>query len=294
MEGKNKKREFGNFVWIDVYHPELSNLDKLAHEFELNYFQIKDSLEAGHLPKFEKEANYKFLILRAYTARPNRRITTINELSNKIAFFYNDSKIITIHKRKFDFLEDVPPTFDRSEELLIYIIQKMVLTFEEPSKHLSDKIDDIERGIFLKRHAKISLEDLYFHKSQTRISKKLLQIMQHVIHELEVTDTSRAAVQDVKDKLLSLILSYDEVYEDSNNLLNTYLSVNAQKNNDVIRLLTIFSAFFLPLTFIAGIYGMNFAYMPELTWHSGYFTILGVMALVAVIIYVWFKGRRIL
>ena len=93
---------------------------------------------------------------------------------------------------------------------------------------------------------------------------------------------------------MSLILVFDEVSEDANNLLNTYLSVNTQKSNDVMKLLTIFSAFFLPLTFIAGIYGMNFEHMPELKWPAGYFFTLGLMFAVAVIIYLWFRRKHIL
>jgi magnesium transporter len=111
---------------------------------------------------------------------------------------------------------------------------------------------------------------------------------------MEVSEQSKTALQDVKDTMLSLVLNYDEVLENSHNLLNTYLSVNAQKSNDVMKLLTIFSAFFLPLTFIGGIYGMNFENMPELRWQFGYFITLGVMALVALIIYVWFKRKKII
>lgn len=93
---------------------------------------------------------------------------------------------------------------------------------------------------------------------------------------------------------MSLILSYDEVLEDANNLLNSYHSVNAQKNNDVMKLLTVFSAFFLPLTFIAGIYGMNFDIMPELEWHLGYFATLSLMFVISIIIFIWFKRKKIL
>ena len=115
-----------------------------------------------------------------------------------------------------------------------------------------------------------------------------------MINQLEVNEQSKTALQDIKDSLLSLLLNYDEVLENANNLLNTYLSVNAQKSNDVMKLLTIFSAFFLPLTFIAGIYGMNFENMPELKWQTGYFLALAVMLVVAVIIYWWFKRKRII
>ena len=121
-----------------------------------------------------------------------------------------------------------------------------------------------------------------------------MQIFQNVTNQIEVSEQSKTALQDIKDKLLSLLLNYDEVLENANNLLNTYLSVNAQKSNDVMKLLTIFSAFFLPLTFVAGIYGMNFENMPELKWQGGYFFTLGVMAVIAIIIYFWFKRKKII
>jgi len=294
MDTKYKETSFGNFIWIDICNPNKENLDKIAKDYNLDYFQIKDSLETGHLPKFEKQERYNFLILRAFTAKPNDRITNVNELSNKIAFFYSDKKVITIHRAGFDFLETVTSKSSNTEELVIYFIHKMIQTFEQPSKLLGDKNDEIEKTIFLKDYTKFSLEDLYYQKTQTRITKKLLQIMQNVIQQIEVSEKSKTALQDIKDKLLSLVLGYEEVLENSNNLLNSYLSVNAQKSNDVMKLLTIFSAFFLPLTFVAGIYGMNFENMPELKWQMGYFLILGVMVIIALVIYFWFKRKRII
>jgi len=294
MDTKYKEIIFDGFIWIDICNPNKENLDKIARDYNLDYFQIKDSLETGHLPKFEKQENYKFLILRAFTGKPDDRITNINELSNKIAFFYSDKKVITIHRAQFDFLDNLTLKPINPEELVIYFIHKMTQTFDTPSKLLSDKNDEIEKTIFLKDYTKISLEDLYYQKTQTRITKKLLQITQNVIHQIDVSEKSKTALQDINDKLLSLVLGYDEVSENSNNLLNTYLSVNAQKNNDVIKLLTIFSAFFLPLTFVAGIYGMNFENMPELKWNLGYFLALTIMILIALIIYLWFKRKRII
>jgi len=294
MDTKYIKTTFGNFIWIDICNPDKAKLDIIAKDYNLDYFQIKDSLETGHLPKIEKQEKYNFLILRAFTAKHEDRITNINELSNKIAFFYSDKKIITIHRANFDFLENSSTEHTSPEALLLYFIHKMAETFMMPSKLLSDKNDEIEKVIFLKDYTKISLEDLYFQKTQTRITKKLLQITQNVINQIEVTEKSKTALQDVKDSLLSLILGYDEVLENSNNLLNTYISVNSQKSNDVMKLLTIFSAFFLPLTFVAGIYGMNFEHMPELKWKFGYFLTLTAMVAIALVIYFWFKRKRII
>lgn len=294
MSTRIKEVNYDDFIWIDICNPEKTNLDKIAKEYNLDYFQIIDSQQTGHLPKFEKQEKYNFLILRAYTSNNDEQPTDITELSNKIAFFYSGKKVITIHRAEFDFLNDITKSFAKSEDLLLCLIYKMLETFEEPSKFLSDKNDEIEQTVFLKDYTKISLEDLYYQKAQTRITKKLLLITQNVINQIEVNEDSKTALQDIKDKLLSLVLHYDEILENSTNLLSTYLSVNAQKNNDVMKLLTIFSAFFLPLTFLAGIYGMNFDVMPELKMEYGYFIILGVMFATAITIFIWFKKKRII
>ena len=288
------KVQYEKFVWIDIISPNKASLDQIAAENQLDFFQIKDSLEPGHLPKFEKQPTYNFLILRAFTSTIHQGATTINELSNKIAFFYNDQKLITIHRKQFDFLEAINNEYQNPEEILLHLMHKMVQTYEHPHQVLDEKITEIEKTIFLKNYTKVSLKDLYFLKSQARITKKLLHLFQHVTMQLEVGEQSKTALQDIRDQLVSLILNYDEILENANNLLHTYLSVNAQKSSDVMKLLTIFSAFFLPLTFVVGIYGMNFEHMPELSWEMGYFFTLGIMAAISLIIYLWFKRMRIL
>lgn len=287
--------EFESFTWIDITQPDETKLATLADDYGLDYYLIRDSLERGHLPKIEKLPNYTFVILRAFSKTHKGRITNVNELSNKIAFFYNDKQVITIHRANFNFIKEITNEiqFINSEQFLLYIIKQMIETYSESALELSDKIDRIEQVIFLKDYRKVSLEDLYFQKSQTRISKKILQLTQHVLHEMDVFEVNKIALQDIKDQLISLVLTFDEVMDDSHNLLNMYLSVNAQKTNDVMKLLTVFSAFFLPLTFIAGIYGMNFKYMPELESKYGYFIVLGLMTLLSIIIFYWFRRKKI-
>lgn len=286
--------QFKGFTWIDICQPDKEKLSELATAYGLDVYQIRDSIETGHLPKIEEQTNYTFLILRAFTARVNDRITNVNELSNKIAFFYNKEKIITIHRSEFSFLNDASKDFECQEQLLIHLIDKMLDTFVAPVEKLSLQIDHTEHNLFLKDNSKVSLENLYYLKTQTRITKKLLHITDNVLQQIQVQEESKTALQNVKDQLLSLHLAYDEVSEDAHNLLHTYLSVNAQKSNDVMKLLTVFSAFFLPLTFIVGVYGMNFENMPELKMQSGYYWVLGIMMLVVIFIGVWFKRKKII
>jgi magnesium transporter len=287
-------RTFENFEWIDFCNPNKDELEEIAEKYQLDFHQIKDSLEPGHLPKFEKETNYQFLILRAFTSTMGQKGTTITEFSSKIAFFYNEKKLITIHRIPFDFIDSFNLQFDQVEDLLLYLIHKMLHTYQPPLNEFDKRIEEFENTIFLKNDAKISMEDLYYLKMQTRITKKLLIIFQNVMDQLEVGRKNKSALQDLKDRLLQLVLKYDEVLENANNLLNSYHSVNSKKTNDTIKLLTVFSAFFLPLTFIVGIYGMNFENMPELTWKYGYFMALFMMVFISVFIFIWFRKRKII
>jgi magnesium transporter len=170
----------------------------------------------------------------------------------------------------------------------------MLGTFQKPTFELSNKISEIERTIFLKDYRKVLLEELYFIKSQSRILKKVLHITQSVMEQSVNNFSASYQYQDIKDELLNLLTYNDESVENANQLMTTYLSISDQKNNEVVRLLTIFSAFFLPLTFIAGVYGMNFDFMPELNWKWGYFFSIGFMLLVVLVIYLWFRRKRIL
>lgn len=297
MIGSIQKHTFKNFNWLDVKCPSEEQFADIAKEFNLEIFAVRDSLEPGHLPKIEKIKDFNFVILRAYTANENDNISTVEELSNKVAFFYNENQLITIHRTPFLFLENLSKSekkYDSVYDLLMIIFKQIVLTYTEPSQWQTSQIDEVEKTIFLKSHSKISLEDLYFQKAETRISKKLLVLTQNVINQIVVPDDNRTALQDVKDNLVKLILEYEEALENANNLMNTYLSVTAQKSNDVMKLLTIFSAFFLPLTFIAGVYGMNFDFMPELRWKYGYLYVIIFMVILSVLIFIWFKRKKIL
>lgn len=287
-------RKYSTFEWIDLENPTQEELKEITQPFNIDLNLLEDTLEHGHLPKIEKIKDYTFIILRAYSAHHTANVTTVGELSNKIAFLYNDSLIITVHRANFDFLANRPLNLSSTEVLALDIFNEMLLSFEKPLQTQSDKIDEFEKLIFLQNGKSISVEALYFQKSKARISKKILQLTQTVFSQIAVSPDSSSLLQDLKETALNYTLHYDEVIEDVNSILNTYLSITAKRSNDVMKLLTVFSAFFLPLTFIAGVYGMNFSFMPELQWHNGYFIVLGIMLLISGLIYFWFRHRRII
>lgn len=285
---------YDQFEWIDLEQPTQEELQMLTSLFNIDFNLLEDILELGHLPKIEKVDGYTFMILRAYSANLAANVTSVGQLSNKIAFFINDKSLLTVHRADFPFLKNCSARYASSESLMLAIINQMLLTYEGPAEAQSEKMDEFEREIFLKSGKSISIESLYYQKSKARISKKILQLTQVVLNQITVKPELSSTLQDAKETTLSYILQYDEVIEDANTILNSYLSVTAQRSNDAMKLLTIFSAFFLPLTFIAGIYGMNFKYMPELNWRYGYFMTLGLMAVISIVIYLWFKRKKII
>jgi magnesium transporter len=291
---KISEKTFESFKWIDIENPIKEDLEKITKEHGLNYYLIKDSLEKGHLPKYEKNYKVEFYIFRAYTSDIKLHIDEVGEMSNKIAFFLFDDRLITIHRAHFNFLNIHEEKHIKINELFLRIVKLMLNTFQKPTIDLSNKISEIERTIFLKDHRNVLLEELYYIKSQSRILKKVLHITQSVIEQSASNFIASFQYQDIKDSLLNLITYNDESVENSNQLMNTYLSISDQKNNEVVRLLTIFSAFFLPLTFIAGVYGMNFDFMPELKWKVGYYFSISLMITVVIVIYISFRKKKIL
>ena len=116
--------------------------------------------------------------------------------------------------------------------------------------------------------------------------------MQEPINHIQAKPGEEALVRDIRDQHLKMQTMYNQILEDVNNLLNITVSFAAQRTTEVMRILTLFSAFFLPLTFIVGIYGMNFSFMPELGKRWGYPAVLIGMAVVTIIIFLWFRRKK--
>jgi len=289
-----KEKIFDSFTWIDIEDANKKELEVIASKYNLSYFLMKDSLDIGHLPKYEQLHKHDFFIFRAYTSTINLNIDEIGEMSNKIAFFIFEDKLITIHRAHFSFLNIHEEKHIKISELFLRIVGFMIESFKKPTIELSNKITQIEKTIFLKDYRVILIEELYFIKSQARILKKIISITESIIHQSQDKYKVSYIHQDIQDQLLNLLTMNEESLENSTQLMNTYLSLSDQKNNEVVRLLTIFSVFFLPLNFIAGVYGMNFSFMPELTWKLGYAFALCLMAIVVIVIYLWFRRKRIL
>ena len=289
-----------DITWIDITDPKKDELEEISKQYNLNSYTLIDSLDPDHLPKYEEHNDTHFAIVRiAQDSDPNHKEQTVQTVSSKIALFFNDKFIITIHRSAQAIIGEIKENYvdtcriTTPTGIAIRIIRDCLHSYEQPALKLSNDIDFFESKLFLKKKTPADMiEGIYFIKNKAGLYKKLLLLSNEVVSSIRVEGEDRPALRDARDLHTKLLMLYDQVQEDGNNLLNIYLSLSARKTNDVMKILTIFSVFFMPLTFIAGIYGMNFDYMPELRYKWGYPLALLSMIIISVVIYIWFKRKK--
>jgi magnesium transporter len=292
LDERSKKR------WVDVTSPTKEELERISAQYHVPKSIVKDCLDPDHLPKYEKAGDYAFIILRLFNANPKQHAHSIQELTTKVAVFYNDDTLITLHRLEQPFVEEVKqqeidtPGECYLSDLFARILYYALNTYQLPAITLDDQVDGYESTIMLKNTKPAMLQGLYYIKRKANAGRKILVLSTSVISFLETTDASKELVQDIRDQYTRLLTLYEEILDDVNNLMNTYLSLTSHKTNEVVKVLTIFSVFFMPLTFIVGIYGMNFDYMPELRQRYGYPVVMAIMLVLTVLIFIWFKKRR--
>jgi magnesium transporter len=125
----------------------------------------------------------------------------------------------------------------------------------------------------------------------TQMRRMLSHTLDAVQRLVPASEPTAPLYQDLRENAESMHYYADELVDDVNNLLSIQLALASHRTNEVVRILTVFSVFFLPLTFIVGVYGMNFEYMPELRERWGYPAVLAGMGVVTLAIFLWFRSR---
>lgn len=292
-----KKQEECGYEWIDLTQPSRDELREIATKYELHLPSVIDSLQPEHLPKYEEIEDLVFIMLRVYDNTSKQEADTIQELSRKVALFYTKDRLITIHSVELPVINTLKSegTYARrcssSIMTVFYIVNRVLQSYEAPAHRLLEELDRYESDIFLKKEVPSVLKSLYHLRRKAAVNRRILHLSKDIIDHLDNHELPETLQQDLQDLYVRLETMYDEVLDGSGNLLNIYISLSSQKTNEVVRVLTVFSVFFMPLTFIVGIYGMNFEFMPELQMKYGYPIVLGIMAVLTGSIYFWFKRK---
>lgn len=283
-------------VWVDLVDPTEGEMAEVADRHGLLPAVVRDLLDQPHLPKFERLPGQQILILRAYDEAAKRG-DTIQAMTRRLVVLMMEGAVITVHRREQPFFIEAArqagsgPAL-RPEQLALVLCGKAVGSFEEPLKESEDKLDQIEAALFSRRVPILALKQVYGLKRRCAVVKRTLGRIATALGPMrEQVGDDQGLLADVLEEADRLHTWADELLENATHLMNLEINLASQRTNEVMRVLTIFSAFFLPLTFIAGVYGMNFRRMPELEHRLGYPLVLLLMVLTAVAIWAWFRRK---
>lgn len=286
--------------WIDLEAPTPEDLQFLHERYNINNLFLEDTTDPNHLPKYEQDGSVKFILMRENTELERANLNTISDISTKLGVFLLDNIIITIHRMKnrsiYEFKKEVNLSKNQNiqpSEIALNLALKVMKSYDDESKNLLETMDNVENEIFLKNtNSSGQIRRLYKLKRKSGLNTRILNLSADWIDKFKILQLDQAAFEDLKDKHKDVVADFDHLNAQITNLIQMYLALTDQKANQVMKVLAIYSMYFLPLTFLAGIYGMNFAYMPELSHQYGYFVTLGVMATIALLTFVYVRKKR--
>lgn len=286
------------FSWYDVEEPRSEDFETLAGKFELPYLLVQDTLRPEHLPKYEYSEEGHFLILRCFDSQSEKDATSIQELTRKIAIFITEDRLVTIHRVQLEFLNkiitrckkgDTPKTL---QGLVHFVVLNCIRTYEEPLNRLQDLYDEFEEDILYKKFENLDSARMYQFRRQLFLIKRILKQTNDALYRSkEFWDEYPSMLQDLKENIDQVYFQLDEISDNFEHLFQLHISLNDQRANEVMKILTVFSSVLLPLNFIASFYGMNFAHIPGLQSENAFHWVVFMMIVIS-LAGVWFFKRK--
>jgi len=287
------------FAWIDVTGPDRDALHQVAERYGLHAMSVEDCLDPWHPPKFERFDDTTFVIVRAIDPEAGPRAVSVQELTRKVALFVRPEMVLSIHRVPMPVVSDVAQraqTICASDQPALAVLAGVINSTLDSYAPLLDQaesaLDELEDALFSAQRRPPPLVELHLLKRRVTIMGRLIRQTNTVIQRLAPQgERALPIVHDLRENGESYHFYADHLLESINNLLGIHVALASQRTNEVMRVLTVFSAFFLPLTFIVGIYGMNFRHMPELEAPWAYPVVVLLMALISGAIAWWFRRR---
>ena len=297
--------EYNNDIqWTHMSAVSNEDLDGLSQQVGYPQQLIQDCLQPEHLPKLEKVDDTLFCLLRYYDSQCAKKSDTIQALTRKVAIFLQKDKILSLQRSQDLLFSDLQKTIkvptkvvNKYQYVFLKTFKKAISSYEEPVQAGLLELQQFEANVLEGDAKKIRLSRFYSLKRRANMFTNLLRMSLETLAQFaEHLDKSvKSAYQDVRELIEKLLFSLKEISDNILGLISLHVSLSSHKlnelshkTNETIRVLTIFSVFFLPLNFIAGLYGMNFEHMPELKWPYGYPTVIAVMMAVVSTLLWWF------
>ena len=295
-------RDTSTVTWVDVdgvHDPD--KVQRLCDHFGIHPLVIEDIVHTVQRPKAEDHGDYVYMVVRML-----RRDAEGELRSEQVSLLLGPHWVLSFQEEPGDVFDPVRNRIRTGNgrvrrsgpDYLAYaLLDAIVDNYFAVFEPYSERIEAIEQQLSRNPSPEL-LESIH------RIKRELIGVRRSVWPLREALSSLVRAesglvrkqtvvfLRDVYDHAVQVIDTVEAFRDTVSGLLDLYLSSVSNRMNEVMKVLTIIATIFIPLTFVAGIYGMNFRYMPELGWRWGYFGALGLMAVVAVVMVIYFRRKR--
>jgi magnesium transporter len=293
---------FNSWINIDGVH-NVEIIKTLGEQFGLHQLTLEDILNTEIRPKIEVFESYILIIVKML------RYNNLNKEieAEQVSLVLGDNYVLSFQEnREGDVFDNIrlrianPNGRHRKsgpDYLLYSLLDAVVDHYFIVLERIGEKLEDLEEDITGSPSQQL-LSNLYALKQDLVFMRRSVWPLREIISGLEREETVlikkeiRKYIRDIYDHTIQVIDTTESFRDSTGSLLDLYLSSMSNRTNDVMKVLTMISTIFMPLTFIAGVYGMNFENMPELRWEYGYFVTLGVMAISIILMLMWFRRKK--
>lgn len=294
--------------WIDIIGlHQIEAIRAIGNIFDIDTVVLDDLFIPEQRPKLQNFNNYLYLILRDLWYNEENESIEVEQLS----FIVGSNFVISIQEREGDVFEEVRTKLRNANNkrsakiernftvnyLLYSLINAIIDNFFLILEELDDEVEEIEDSL-LGYVADETLLQIYHLRKQTIVLKRAVMPLREIIAKLmresydNSNDDTRWLLQEIYNHCAEVIENVESCRDSVADLVDLYMSNVSNRMNSVMKVLAVISTVFIPLTFIAGVYGMNFEYMPELHWHYGYYITWIIMVLMVLCMVVYFRHRK--
>ena len=295
-------RDAPTVSWINVdgLH-DINLIEKIGKHFGLHPLVLEDIVNAGQRPKLEDYDDYLYLVLRMLQYDGE----THEVVSEQVSIILGKNFVLTFQERPGDVFESVRERIragkgrvrsSGADYLAYSLVDAIVDSYYGILEQVGDRVENLEEVVVTRPSAR-TLQSIQRLRTEMIVLRRSVWPLREVIAGLRRDEGSLISeelgpfLNDVYDHTIQVADGADTLRDMVTGLRDTYLSSVSNRMNEVMKVLTIIATIFIPITFVAGVYGMNFEYMPELKWPGGYFAALGVMALVVLGMLAYFRKR---
>lgn len=295
-----------HITWYDIrgLH-DVKLIERIGAAFNIHTLVLEDILNVSQRPKFEAYKNGCFIVAHAFTFDE----VNIKLKSEQIAIYFDKSTIITFQEDRDDLFPHIRLRMknphsklrENGTDYLAYTLLDAIVDgyflildkIEDKSELIEDELeaDDIEYNKDIK-------STIHHLKREILVFRRLISPLREAVGRMErgesefIDDNSKIFLRDLYDHIIQVIDSIEILRDNLNSLHELYISEISLRMNNVMKVLTVISTIFIPLTFLVGVYGMNFDVLPEIHWKYSYFLLWGIMICLTLALLWYFKKKR--